>query len=144
MTMLRIDPFRGFDSLTKKMENIAREFEQGVRVESGKFNPYIDVIEDSQRFRVFAELPGMTKEILKISVNEENILTIKGEKKKEDVGEKNTIRSERIYGEFTRSFNLPENIDSANIEAKFENGVLELKLPKIEPPQPKVIEVAIN
>jgi HSP20 family protein len=91
-----------------------------------------------------AELPGMAKDDVKITVSSDNVLTIRGEKKREEkTEEKNFMRVERTYGSFSRSFTLPDNLDTANIAAQFENGVLNVSIPKTEPAKPKETEISI-
>ncbi len=144
MTLVRFEPYRGFERLSRKMNTFMDDFEKGFSFEMGGFNPRVDITEDDNNLFVHAELPGLAKDQVKVSVNEERLLTIQGEKKKEEKKEeKNYIRTERNYGSFTRSFSLPDYIDVENINAKFENGVLELSLKKIEPPKPKEVEVKI-
>ena len=78
-------------------------------------------------------------------VSEDKMLMLKGEKKKADKSaEKNYLRIERVFGEFERTLMLPDNVDVEKIEAKYDNGVLELIIPKIEPPKPKEINVEIK
>lgn len=101
------------------------------RVATG-FSPKTDVFEDSDNYYFTFEIPGLTKEHVKLSVNEENILTIKGEKKIERKDGLNFLRRELSEGEFERSFYLPEDTDSEKIKAKFENGVLNVTIPKLE------------
>ncbi|MCK5742974.1 MAG: Hsp20/alpha crystallin family protein [Chlorobi bacterium] len=145
MTYLRFDPFKKFDSMTRKMNEYASEFEKGFTVESGAFNPKADISESSKEVMIYIELPGMSKTDVKISINEERMLTVSGNKNKNDnVDNKRYIRSERSYGEFSRSFMLAENVGLEDIDAKFEEGVLVLKLEKIEPAKPKVIDVEIK
>jgi len=110
-----------------------------------EFMPRIDISEDDKNFYIHAEVPGMSKEDVKISVNDERILSIKGEKTFEKKSDNhNQIRNERRYGSFSRSFKLPENVKSEDISASFKNGVLELTLPLQEPEKPKEYEVPIN
>lgn len=145
MTLVRFEPYRGFERLGRKMNTFMDDFEKGFSFEMGAFSPRVDITEDDNNLFVHAELPGMSKDQVKVSVNEDRLLTIQGEKKKEEKKEdKSLIRIERNFGSFTRSFSLPENVDVENISAKFENGVLELSLKKIEPPKPKEIEVKIG
>jgi len=121
------------------------EFENGVSFEIGGFAPRVDITEDDTNLYVHAEIPGMTKENVNLVVNEDRMLTIKGEKKSESKTEnKSFIRNERSYGSFSRSFILPENVDIEKIAAKFEHGVLEVSMPKKEPEKPKQIEVQIH
>ncbi len=143
--MLKFEPFRGFESLTRRMNEFVGDIEKGVRFEIGDFTPRVDISEDDKNIYLHAELPGIAKEDVKVSVNEERILTLKGEKnRKETVENKNFVRIERNYGSFTRSFVLPENVNFEAVEAKFENGVLEVTLPKIAPVKPKEVSVEIK
>jgi HSP20 family protein len=145
MTTFRFDPFRGFEKMTRRMQDFVNEFEKGVNFEIGGFVPRVDIIEDEKNVFVLAEMPGVAKEDVKVSVNEERLLTIKGEKKRNtDSAEKTMIRTERTFGNFTRTFVLPEYLEIDNIGAKFENGILELTLNKIEPPKPKEVDIQIG
>jgi HSP20 family protein len=108
------------------------------------FSPRMDISETEQAFFIHAELPGVQKEDIKISISEDNILSITGEKKKsEQVQDKNFVRMERFYGTFRRTFTLPEHVQSSSIKADFTNGILEISLPKSEPIKPKEITVEI-
>ena len=92
--------------------------------------PAVDIAETDKAFRITAELPGMKKEDVDISVSQGR-LTIKGEKREErEEKEKGYYLSERRYGTFQRSFQLPSQADADRIEAKFDNGVLTLTVPK--------------
>eukprot|EP01156_Anaeramoeba_ignava_P014560 Anaeramoba_ignava/a609580_14.p2 GENE.a609580_14~~a609580_14.p2 ORF type:complete len:154 (+),score=22.59 a609580_14:497-958(+) len=148
MGLVRLDPFRGFDNVAKKMNNLLNDAEKGFSIEYGSFAPRVDILEDDKHLFVQAELPGVKKEDVKVTVNEENVLYIKGEKKNADVDnkedkEKYFVRVERNYGSFVRSFMLPDNILADSIKAKFENGVLDITLEKKEPEKPKEINVEI-
>lgn len=148
MAIVRFDPFRSFEGITRKMQNIASEMEKGFNVEYGSFAPRIDIYEDEKSLYLQAELAGVKKEDVKVSINDENVLIIKGEKKRElktenKDDERCFLRVERAYGEFTRSFMLPENIDKDSISAKYDSGVLEITLAKKEPEKPKEVEIKI-
>ena len=145
MTMVKFDPYRGFESLTRRMNKVMNEFEKGFSIESGGFNPRIDITEDEKNIYVHAEIAGIAKEDVSINVNEERMLTIKGEKKREEIDKDLTfIRNERSFGSFSRSFMMPESADIENIDAKFNSGLLEVVVPKIEPEKPKEINVEIS
>jgi len=145
MAIVRFDPFRGFEGLARKMNRVMSEFEKGISFESGGFNPRVDITEDDNNLFVHAELPGLAKADVKISLNDDRVLTLKGEKKKEELEEgKSYIRKEINIGNFTRSFVLPEALDLASINAKFDNGVLEISINKKEPEKPKEVEVEIK
>ncbi|CAG8750636.1 4939_t:CDS:2, partial [Dentiscutata erythropus] len=94
--------------------------------------PSLDVHESEKEFIVNAELPGVTKEQINLDVRE-NTLLISGETKKDEkYKEGNTHIQERQYGNFTRAITLPRSVKTSDITAKFENGILEVKLPKDE------------
>lgn len=144
MSLVKFEPFRGFESLARRMNDIFGDLEKGVRFEIGDFSPRVDIAEDEKNVYLHAELPGIERENVKISVSEDRILTLKGEKNREEKTEgKNYVRVERNYGSFTRSFALPENINVENVEAKFDKGVLDLTLPKTVSTKPKEVSIPI-
>lgn len=149
MSFFRFDPARSFEGFARKMNTAFGEFDKGFTVEYGGFAPRTDISEDEKFVYFDFEISGLAKEDVKITVNDENILTIKGEKKRAKEVEENPenkcyIRCERTYGQFTRSFLLPDNVKKDSIAAKYENGVLNLTLEKAEPVMPKEIEVTIG
>lgn len=148
MAIIRFDPYRTWENISKKMNDFTSQFEQGFNVEYGSFSPRVDIKEDEQNIIIEAELPGIKKEEVKITLNDENVLTIRGEKRREEkIEEKQEdkcyIRVERNFGSFTRSFMLPENINKESVQAKYDNGVLYLTLQKKEPEKPKEFNVEI-
>ena len=105
------------------------------------FQPRVDIFEDKEAILVQAELPGTKSSEINIQV-ENNVLTLSGERKLErDDPTSNYHRIERSYGTFTRSFMLPNTVDSTNIEADLTDGVLTLKLPRRAEAQPRKIQV---
>jgi HSP20 family protein len=103
-----------------------------VRNGGSAFSPRVDVIENETSYEVHLAVPGMTKEDFKVEVND-NSLTVSGERKfTNEKKEKNYRSIETQYGSFTRSFSLPENVDGSKINAKYNNGILELVIPKDE------------
>ena len=104
--------------------------------------PSIDVFEKEDKYVVKAELPGMKEEDIDISVVGDT-LTIKGERKTEsEVKEEDYHCCERSYGSFFRSIDLPSNVDGENIEASYEDGILEVSLPKAAEVKPKKISIS--
>lgn len=97
----------------------------------------MDVVERDKEFLIKADVPGIPKEEIKVTI-ENGILTIKGERKQEKEEEKGGFRRvERSYGMVQRSLRLPQNVDSSNVQAKYEHGVLNVQLPKVPaPPTP--------
>lgn len=147
MAIVRFDPFRGFESLARRMNEFLDEFEKGFSISTAEFSPRVDISEDEKNIYVSVEVPGVSKEDIKVTINSDNVLIIKGEKKREfktEDKERNYIRVERSYGSFQRSFMLPDNVNKDNIKAKFDNGVLNITLEKVEPEQPKQIEISIS
>lgn len=106
--------------------------------------PTIDIEETSNEYKVSAELPGLEKNDIKVSI-ENNVLTISGEKKAEqEINEENFHRLERNYGKFQRCVELPSLVDRDKIEADYKNGVLYIVLPKAEEVKPKQIEIKVK
>lgn len=102
-----------------------------------------DVVESDQHFMLSVDLPGLKKEDIKIEL-QENTLTISGERKRERKNNEtsgNVKRVEKFYGAFKRSYTLPLMIDASKIEAQYQDGVLELFLPKAQNAQPHKIEI---
>ena len=133
-----------YEGLAKTMDELfGSSFD---RFDLGKFDwePRVDVEELEDRFEVTAELPGLEKDNMDIEVRD-NVLTIKGERKSTE--EKNGKRyhvCERTYGSFERSFSLPENVKTDNIEAAYKDGVLKINIPKTEPVKPKEIKIKVH
>jgi HSP20 family protein len=107
--------------------------------------PEVDISEEPDHYRIKADVPGMNKEDIKISV-ENGILSISGEKKDERSENKSGTyhHFERSYGSFLRSFKLPDNVDDTSIDASYKNGVLEVALRKNEKAKPRSIEVRVE
>ena len=104
----------------------------------------MDVYEDKDNVVVKAELPGMDKNEIEVNLSG-SVLTLKGEKKKEqEVEEKDYYRSERSYGAFLRTVDLPKDVQADKIKASFKNGVLEVRLPKTQEAKTKEIKVKID
>jgi HSP20 family protein len=105
--------------------------------------PSVDISEDDKEWLVKADLPEVKKEDVKVTV-ENGVLTITGERRfeKEDTGKK-YHRVERSYGNFFRSFSLPEGADGGKVAADFKDGVLKVHLPKSESVKPKAVEVKV-
>jgi HSP20 family protein len=106
--------------------------------------PAVDLFEEKDEIVVKAELPGMDKDNIEVNLTD-HTLTIKGEKKKEEeVKEENYYRSERSYGSFVRTLELPAEVHSDKVKASFKNGVLEVRLPKTEAAKAKEIKVKVD
>jgi len=146
MLITRFDPFREFANLQERMEYFNRLFnsvESSQEAERVDFIPSVNTREADDAYYIEVDLPGVKKENISIDVKD-NILTISGERVIEDKRKDDEFyRVESVYGKFARSFTLPEDVDSDKIEAKAENGVLVVKIPKVQvvDKAPKKIEI---
>ncbi|HSG65236.1 MAG TPA: Hsp20/alpha crystallin family protein [Gammaproteobacteria bacterium] len=109
-----------------------------------EWKPAADIVERETEYLIKAELPGVTREDIDVQLDN-GILTITGERKLEE--KKETDRShrvERFYGKFSRSFRVPDDVDTGAIKAECENGVLSLRLPKTKQTKPAAVKIAIR
>jgi len=145
MLVTKYNPYtearRGYDLLNTLMQT----FDPAVREESAiaSFVPRVNTREGEYAYHVELDLPGIKKEDIEITT-EDNVLTISGERKmKEEIKEDDYYKVESAYGKFSRSFTLPEKIDVENIHAESKDGVLEVIIPKMteEETKPKKIEI---
>ena len=146
MSITRWNPFAEIEQMLDRYNRDARLSNASTqeRIAHTDWAPAVDIKETPEAFEIHAELPGIDKENIKVSVDE-GLLTIEGERKLEnETDDKKHHRVERFYGKFSRSFRLPENVDEANINAAYKDGVLSLTLLKSEKPQPKAIEVQVH
>ena len=149
MALIKFEPMRGYEGLTRRMNSLVNAFDSGFNIQQNTFLPKVDITEDNTKLFINAEMAGLTKDDFKITISDENILSIKGSKKnehKEKSNEKNRsyIRIERTYGSFERNFLLPDYVNRDSIVAKYENGVLNISFDKAEPQKPKEIEINVN
>ena len=108
---------------------------------SYSFVPKVDIIENEKAYEISVAVPGLNKEDFKIDLND-NFLTISGERKfSKEKKENNLHVVETQYGNFSRSFSLPENVDASKITAAYTNGILEITIPKDEK---KVLKTTIK
>lgn len=115
---------------------------QGEEVSNRNWVPPVDIQETEDGYRLLAELPGLTKEDINITL-ENNVLRLSGERKFErDVKKESFHRIERTYGTFSRAFALPQQVSSEKVQASFENGILTLTIPKAEQAKPRKIAIS--
>jgi len=145
MPIKRWRPFRDLVSIQDEMNKLFDDFfgRLPMRMERMErmWTPNVNISETKDDIIVIAEIPGMTKDDIKITLNE-NTLTLSGEKKREK--EANYHRIERSYGSFTRSFDLPTTVQFDKIKANYKDGVLQITLPKSEEVKPKEIPIAVS
>jgi len=146
MAIVKVDPFREFAAMQDRMNRLfgnvyLRDEDTALR---GSWVPAVDIYEtENHDLVVRAELPGLNREDIEVSV-ENSTLVLKGDKKLDtEVKEENYRRVERSYGSFHRSFTLPNTVDAGRISAEFKNGVLTVKLPFREEARPRTITVDV-
>ena len=116
----------------------------GEGLQSVAWSPVVDIEESAEAYTIRAELPGLSKEKVKVTV-ENGVLTLSGERDLERRVETKTFhRVERSQGTFTRSFTLPEDVDAESVAANFKDGLLEIQIAKREEALPKSIEVRVE
>ena len=151
MTMIRWQPFPNRVSIQDRMNRIFDEAFRGQRgadedewALGGNWAPAVDIFEQGDNIVLKAELPGIDPGDVDIRV-ENNVLTLRGERKFEsEVKREDCHRVERAYGSFSRSFTLPNVVDTEKIKADYKDGVLQVTLPQKEEAKPKQISIAVG
>ena len=142
------DPFEELRRMQERMNRLFEEFERtsrafvpGISSTFGAYAVPVDVIDEGDQIRVIADLPGFNKEDIQVYF-EDGSLVIKAERKeeKEEKG-RDYIMQERRYGEVYRKVSVPVDVDVEKVSAKYNNGILEIVLPKTEKAQKKVIKI---
>ena len=139
---------RDLSTLQDRMNRIFRESFSPERPDealtTSNFAPPVDVYEDEHNISLKIEVPGIDEKDINVSI-ENNTLTVHGERRFEkDEKEENFHRVERMYGSFTRSFTLPNTVDSDQVNAHYEKGVLKIRLAKKAEAKPKLIKVNVE
>lgn len=150
MALVRWDPVREIDTLQGEMNRLFSTFFDTPTNRGGngsvarRWIPAMDLMETGDHFVLKADLPGMTEADVNIEV-EKNVLTISGERKTEhEAKHEGYYRLERATGSFSRSLTLPEGIDAGAVTATFDNGVLEVRIPKPEQAKPQKVQIAVG
>ncbi len=148
-------PFMGLTRWDRDMESMMEDFfgrgwrpwwpERWFKTEGAELiAPVLDLYEEKDDIVVKAEIPGIDKDNIEVNLGD-HTLTIKGEKKKEEeTKEENYYRSERSYGAFLRTIELPKDVHADKVKATFKNGVLEVRLPKTEEAKAKEVKVKVD
>jgi HSP20 family protein len=149
--LTRWDPFRQFSTMQDRMNRMNRLFRESYSPEGPEealtttsFAPPVDIYEDEHNITLKIEVPGIDEKDIDVRI-ENNTLTVHGERKIEkEEKEENFRRVERQYGSFIRSFTLPSSVDSGQVSAHYDNGVLKIKLAKKAEAKPKQIKVNVS
>ncbi len=146
MAITRWDPFRDVLALQNRMNSLFQDFNRGDNdaVTTAAFVPPVDIYEDEHKIVLKLEVPGLKESDLDIQL-ENNVLTIKGERKFEkEEKEENFHRIERRYGSFYRSFTIPNTVNAEGVKAGYDAGVLRIELEKRAEAKPKQIKVEVG
>jgi HSP20 family protein len=148
MELVRWEPFEGLNRLHTRINDL---FGEGVgraralpSATAGVWLPPVDILESKDAYLIRAELPGMKKEDFKLEVND-GTLTLSGERKAEaGANGFEYHRAERVNGKFSRSFYLPQTVKQDGIKASYQDGILEIQVPKAEETKPRQISISVN
>ena len=146
MVITRWAPYREVFALQNRLNTLfgSPETETESPLTTASFVPAVDVYEDDKKVVLKLEVPGIEEKDLDVRV-ENHRLTVKGERKfEQEEKEENFHRIERRFGSFYRTFTLPSTVDTENVDAKYEAGVLKLELKKKPEAQPKQIKVNVS
>ena len=148
MNLTRWDPYRELGALADRFNRafgaLTPSRNRDEEMSLGSWLPPVDIAEDKDKITLTAELPGFKQDQIEIQM-EDGVLTLRGERKFEDEKEgRNFHRVERSYGQFVRSFTLPNNVNRDGIRAHFSDGLLQVELPKREEAKPRQIKISAD
>jgi len=146
MSIVRWEPMRELSSLQAEMNRLFNTVFETPSTGGGdgglrRWVPAMDLVETTEHFVLRADLPGMSEGDVKIEI-EDGVLTVSGERKaEEETAQEGYYRIERSFGSFSRSLTLPKGVNTDNVVANFDRGVLEVRIPKPEQVKPKRISI---
>jgi HSP20 family protein len=148
MNVVQWSPVRELEEMSKRFDRfcgglLGRRYNGNEALTVADWMPVVDIEETEHEYEIKAELPGLTRKDVKVTLDD-GVLTLQGERKreKEEKG-KRFHRIERVYGSFTRSFTLPGSVEESKVTAEFNDGLLRIHLPKSQEAKPKMIEVKV-
>ena len=147
MAIVKYNPFRELRTMQDQMNRMLdmawnREF--GEELKEGVWQPPVDIYEDEHSVIIKAEVPDVEQKDIEVKI-ENGTLTLRGERKhSSDIRKENYYRVERYFGQFQRSFSLPQTIDQDKVQASCDKGILTITLPKREETKPKPISVEVK
>jgi HSP20 family protein len=148
MALIRWEPVRELGTIQSEMNRLFNSFFDTPTPANGttfrRWIPAMDLVETDNAFVLKADLPGLTESDVSVEL-ENNVLTISGERKSENQDRKaGYYRVERSYGSFRRSLTLPKGVDPAAVAATFDNGVLQVTVPKPEQQAPRKVQITVG
>ncbi|MBP1728112.1 MAG: heat shock protein Hsp20 [Deltaproteobacteria bacterium] len=147
MAIVKYNPFRELRTMQDQMNRMLdmawnREF--GEELKEGVWQPPVDIYEDEHSVIIKAEVPDVEQKDIEVKI-ENGTLTLRGERKhSSDIRKENYYRVERYFGQFQRSFSLPQTIDQDKVQATCDKGILTITLPKREETKPKPISIEVK
>ncbi len=151
MALIRWEPVRELHTMQNEMNRLFNTFFDSPTPSSGagrpvarRWIPAMDVVETEDHYVLRADLPGLSESDVNIELDD-NVLTISGERKAEHEHKGNGYyRVERSSGSFSRALSLPDGVDADGIEASFDSGVLEVRIPRPEQPKPRKVQISLG
>src|SRR5438309_237781 len=151
MALIRWEPVRELGTIQNEMNRLFNTFFDTPGASSGghgpalrRWIPAMDLVETTDEFVLRADLPGLSEQDVQIEL-EDNVLTVSGERKAEHEERKEGYyRVERAWGSFSRSLTLPEGVDPETVNAHFDRGVLEVRIPKPEQRKPRKVAISVG
>jgi HSP20 family protein len=147
-TLLSHENFRELETMSNRLNHILSEGGKSTRrpdetVAVADWMPVVDILETQDNFQIQVELPGVEKSAVKLSI-EKGVLLISGRRPKGTLTEGVRYhRNERPYGTFERAFRVPDSVDEQKLEADLKNGILTIRLPKVDKAKPKLIQISV-
>ncbi len=148
MNLMKWDPFRELEDVSNRLNRVfgrpLARMEPNEMFTVADWTPSADISETDTAYLIKAEIPGVNKEDVKVTI-ENGMLTIQGERKMEkEEKDKKFHRIERSYGSFMRSFRVPDDADESAVKAEFKDGVLNVTLTKSAKAKPKAVNVSVS
>ena len=146
MELVRWEPFTDLRNFRSVFNDLLEDNfgHPGTQPSTSKWYPAVDVLDSKDAYLIRAELPGMKKEDIHVEVKD-GTLVLSGERKSEKPAEGVEYRHvERVAAKFWRSFSLPETVKQDGIEASYKDGILEVRVPKVEKAKPRQIEISVQ
>lgn len=149
MSIVKWSPLKEIEEIRKEMDRLFEEFLSPVRrrravATEGVISPNVDIFERGREVVIQVELPGVNKDEVDLTITDDRLI-IKGEiKKPEGISEDDYILNERSYGPFSRTVNLPTDVDKSSVKANIKNGLLEIVVLRKEESKPREIKIPLE
>jgi len=149
MAIVKWSPLKEIEEIRKEMDRLFEEFLSPVRrrktvTAEGFISPNVDIFEKGNELVIQVEIPGVDKQDIDLTITDDRLI-IKGEiKKPEGISEEDYILNERNYGPFSRTINLPADVDKSSVKANLKNGLLEIVILRKEEAKPREIKIPLE